>query len=75
MLIIMNLLIGIIIFGGYQLVKSTWSTNKLKAVAIIIIDLLVIGILAVLKNSMKSSIHEQVLDEYGMIISYIFSIC
>ncbi len=54
MLLLMNLLIGMVFFGGWALAKSTWSDGKkLQAVSIVIVGLIVCGILIAMKETMK----------------------
>lgn len=54
MLLLMNFLIGMVFFGGWALAKSAWSDGKkLKAIGIVIVDLIVCCVLIAMKETMK----------------------
>lgn len=62
MLLLMNLLIGMVFFCGWGFAKSAWSNGKkLKAIGIMIVDLIVCGILIAMKEIMKKENREAIM--------------
>ena len=59
MLIIMNFLLFAVFFGGWAFAKSAWSEKqRLKAVAIMVVDIIVCIVILMMKESMKKEIRE-----------------